>query len=176
MMTRSVKVLVGGSILAAALLIASPPVFASTSGGKIQIWVTPNPSNNGGGTVLITGAVGDYGTAQEVNAAGKPDSKGKYREVKLTKGTILFNLTAYQAAQNSAKFVFNTSTCTGYSSSGAPIQFVSGTGAYLGIKGSATLNSEIALILPKKKNGSCNENANPLSSYSSVYGSGTVSF
>ena len=51
------------------------------TGGAVQVWVTPSLTGKGGGTVLFAGGARRFGTAQTVNAAGAPDTKGGYKQV-----------------------------------------------------------------------------------------------
>jgi hypothetical protein len=41
------------------------------------VWVTPRPKGSGG-TIVITGAIGDYGKAFNASSAGKSQKKGGY--------------------------------------------------------------------------------------------------
>jgi hypothetical protein len=41
------------------------------------VWVTPSPKGSGG-TIVITGAIGDYGKAFNASSAGKSQKKGGY--------------------------------------------------------------------------------------------------
>jgi hypothetical protein len=45
--------------------------------------------------IVITGAVGDYGTATTVNKNGQPDQTGDYSLIKLKDGTLEANLTSF---------------------------------------------------------------------------------
>src|SRR5580704_810445 len=170
-MTRLVKAAMACSVMVAGgLTLESATAFAqsSSSSGSIQVWVTPSLTGNGGGKILITGAIADYGVTKK--------SKNGNTAV-LRKGTIIVNLKQFQTAQNNANPTINQSNCSGSFTASAPVPIVSGTGAYTGITGSFTLTAQYAFILPKTKSGSCNtsNNANPVSQYGSVNGSGTVS-
>ena len=156
-------------VVAGSLTLECATAFAqsSSTGGSIQVWVTPSLTGNGGGKILITGAVGDYGITK----------KGKNsNQAVLKKGTIIVNLKQFNAMGNSANPSINPSTCSGSFTYSAPVPIVSGTGAYAGITGSFNLTGQFAFILPKTKSGSCNmsNNANPVSQYASVMGSGNV--
>ena len=168
-MTRILNAVIAGSVLLIGLTFESAAAFAQSpaSSGSIQVWVTPSLTNNGGGKILITGAIGDYGITK----------KGKNsNQAVLKKGTITVNLKQFNAAGNSANPTINQSTCSGSFTYSAPVPILSGTGAYAGITGSFNLTGQFAFILPKTKSGSCNmsNNANPISQYASVSGSGTV--
>jgi hypothetical protein len=168
-MKSALKAAIGCSVVAVGLGWGSVAATAqsSTTGGAIQVWVTPSLTNNGGGKILITGAIGDNGITK----------KGKNSNMAvLKKGTITVNLKQFNAAGNSANPTINQSSCSGSFSYSAPVPIVSGTGAYAGITGSFNLTGQFAFILPRTKSGSCNtsNNANPISQYASVMGSGSV--
>ena len=149
------------------------------TGGAVQVWVTPSLTGNGGGKVMVTGALADYGTSQPANAAGKADMKGTYKRLLLKHGTVLLNTTKFDTANNDANpTMYNKSDCSAVIDVSAPAAIVSGTGAYAGITGSVTLTARFAFILPKTKKGTCNEsnNATPLDQYGVVTSSGTVKF
>lgn len=174
---RAVKAVLSAAMLGGVLLAASGASGASMpAGGAIHVWVIPSETGNGGGKVLVAGAIGDYGTAERVNASGKPSAKGTYRKVLLKKGTILLDLAKFSALNNSVNPAVNPSNCSGYFTVSAPVPIVSGTGAYAGISGTLDLSSETAFILPKTKTGKCNMDANPLDLQGTVNGSGAVKF
>ncbi len=167
-MTRVLKAAIACFVLMGGLTLASAAASAqsSSSGGSIQVWLTPSLTGNGG-KILITGAIADYGVTK-----GK-----KAGQAVLKKGTIKVNLKQFNAATNAVNPTINPSNCSTSFTASAPVPIVSGTGAYAGITGSFTLTAQYAFILPKTKSGSCNtsNNANPISQYGSVSGSGTVS-
>ncbi len=167
-MTRFLKAAIACFVLMGGLTLASAAASAqsSSSGGSIQVWLTPSLTGNGG-KILITGAIADYGLTK-----GK-----KSGQAVLKKGTIKVNLKQFNAATNAVNPTINPLNCSTSFTASAPVPIVSGTGAYAGITGSFTLTAQYAFILPKTKSGSCNtsNNANPISQYGSVSGSGTVS-
>lgn len=177
---------------AAALVIAIGTVISPMSGalaatvppvhGTVQVWV--NPGNGNGGTVNLTGAIGDAGTAEPANSLGQivHGAKGNanYRLLELTKGWILVNITQFNQATNNPNAtptVFNKSNCSVVFTGKAPVQFVHGTGAYVGITGTVELSFVFAGTMPRTAKGTCNENANPIGpggGYNAISGSGTV--
>jgi hypothetical protein len=177
---------------AAAFVTAVGAVVLPTSGasattmravhGTVQVWV--NPGNGGGGTVNLTGAIGDAGLAEPANSLGQvvhgSRANAQYRLLELTKGWILVNITQFNKAANNpnaAPTVFNQSNCSVVFSGKAPVQFVHGTGAYVGITGTVELTFVFAGTAPKTAKGTCNQNANPIGpggGYNAIYGSGTV--
>ncbi len=190
-MKLSKKYVASAAALAAAIgTLTLPAAGASAAAmmpspvhGSVQVWV--NPGNGNGGTVNLTGAIGDAGTAQPANSLGKilsgaSGNNADYRLLQLTKGWILVNITQFNKVTNNpnaAPTEFNKSNCSFVFSGKGPVQFVHGTGAYVGITGTVELNFTFAGTAPKTAAGACNENANaigPGGGYSAIYGSGTV--
>jgi hypothetical protein len=179
---RFTGLLAGLAVLALALGLSLGDVAASAqsspAGGPIKVWATPS-SNGLGGTIVMTGAVGDYGKTLNVNASGKADRNGNYVKLEMKKGTILVNTTEFNSVLNNAQPTdFDATTCSASVTGSAPVQIVSGTKAYAGIAGSVNLTASFAFIGPLKKNGQCNtsNNANPVAQWTSITGTGTVSF
>ena len=176
---RVAKTALGVAVLGS-LLFTGASAFGATApaGGTIKVWVTPSP-NGSGGTIVITGAIGDYGKAFNANSAGKPQKKGAYEQLVLKKGTILLNGQQFNAATNKATPTdYSAVSCSGSIVASAPVPIVSGTKAYAGITGSLTLTETAAFVGPFTKSGTCNTsgNGNPAAIWGSVTGSGAVSF
>jgi hypothetical protein len=164
-------VLLGGLFVGGAAAIGASP-----SGGTIQVWGTP--ANNGGGAVLVTGAVGDSGHSGNTTSSGVPSKKGTYTLLTLKKGTILLNTTQLLQATNNNSTPptsMNSTTCSATFVVTDPVPVVSGTKAYAGVSGTINVTVSFAFIVPMK-NGKCNFNANPIGQYGSILGSGSVSF
>ena len=152
--TRIIRTTVVGTALVGSLALGASPAFGqSSSGGAIKVWVTP--STSGSGTkpdpIVITGAIADYGTSQNVNSSGKPAANTDRVKVTLKKGTFMVNTSQLNSALNNAQPTdFNSSNCSASITAGpsdVPIVANSGTGAYSGISGSITMTAEIALDL-----------------------------
>ncbi len=178
--SRVAKAAVAASALGALVLGATSGVGATVpAGGAIQVWGTP--ANNGGGTVVITGAVADSGKAIPANSSGKPAKKGTYKILALKKGTILINTTQLGKNLNNANptgSTFNMTTCSGYIPVTTPVPIIKGTKAYQGISGSVSITVTFVVVIPLQK-GKCNTSQsgpNPSAQYSSIAGTGTVSF
>jgi hypothetical protein len=173
-MMRAAKTAFGAVILGC-LLLSGASAFGATAptGGTIKVWITP--SAGGGGTAVVTGAIGDYGKTSKINSAG-------YGKLVLKKGTILVNLGPFEAAQKAAMNEqpadYSPTTCSASVAFNAMVPVVSGTKAYVGITGSVTLNATFAFVLPTKKSGSCNtaNNVNPIAQWVAITGLGTVNF
>ncbi len=161
------------------------PAFAATqpsttAGGSVKLFATP--SNGLHATILMTGAIGDYGNALTIDKAGASDPNGNYVKVTLQKGGFEINSTALNAKANKVQPTFDTATCSAWLSVAGPVTLFNGTGLYTGIVGTLGVTETAAFILPRnvsgKNKGACNtsDNAQPLKQYASIIGTGTVSF
>lgn len=175
---------------AVSLTIASAPLYlaANTLGasakapGAIKVFITPSLTGRGGGKILVTGTIGDYGTSIKTNAAGQPDLKGTYSDARLHDGTMLLNTTALKEktriAQAPARL--NRATCTNQGSVTADIPIVSGTGSYAGISGHVHATFTFAALgadhISGRDKGKCDLAAGPVAQYAEIVGAGTVSF
>ncbi len=168
-------------------------------GGGIALATTSSPSGGtvhvldyGDGlgvasTVLLTGAIGDNGSANSIDADGTPDPENNTQvALDLVRGTFRLDVSAVNTAINNAfnNFQPNNSTCSGIVNvtATAPIVSGSGTGSYKGISGSFKLTLSLGEIGPKntsgKNKGQCDQsnNAPPIGQAMIVTGSGNVSF
>ncbi|HXQ18808.1 MAG TPA: hypothetical protein VN781_04195 [Acidimicrobiales bacterium] len=166
-----------GVALVGGVLFGAAPAFGVSApvGTPLKVFVLPGNAKVPG-AVVLTGAVGDYGKAVNVNSAGKPDKKGPDGKFLLKKGTITLDLSQLKAAAATAKSNdFNTTTCSASVTFSAPAAVLSGTKAYAQITGSLTLTETGAFVLPFK-GGKCNASAAPSAQWEAVTGSGTVTF
>jgi hypothetical protein len=176
----------GVALLAGVLAPALPAFAAGTStmptGGTVKVFVTPKGASGEHGTILIIGAIGDWGTTLNVNANGTADPNGNYAKVTLQKGTFLVNLTSLNALSNKVQPTFYAGSCSADFSVKGPIGLSEGTGAYQGISGTLTILETFAFILPRYASGAhagqCNtsNNAQPVAQHGDITGSGTVGF
>jgi hypothetical protein len=155
---------------------AAGELAALPSGGPIEIFVKVGTGT--GGTIVIAGAIGDYGKVLTVGANGKANDNGHFVDVTLRKGTFKIDKTALDKASDDARpSVMSAATCSfGFSASG-PITIMDGTGAYTGITGKVMITLTFAGIAPKTAKG-CNlaDNAPTYGAYQSITGTGSVSF
>ena len=128
--------------------------------------------------VLITGAIGDYGTGLSTDKNGKATANGNYEKISLQKGGFIVNATGLNAKLSHAKPTFNKATCSILLQGTGPGTLSGGTGAYKGIKGTLQITVTFAGVAPRLPNGQCNSNqhAKPAAFYQSVTAAGTVSF
>jgi hypothetical protein len=168
----------GASLALAAATLGAP----ARAGGPIQLFITPSLTGRGGGSVLITGAVGDYGRATKVNAAGKPDPTGGYSLVKLRHGSVLINATELrkqiQAAMHAAQP--DLASCSLQGSVSAPISIVGGSGQYAAISGTGSAAFTFAELGARYTHGphkgACNLTQGPVAQWASITGNATVGF
>jgi hypothetical protein len=183
---RVAKTAVSAAVLGS-LLLGGASAFAATTpstpaGGQVKVFATPN--SNGGGTIVITGAIGDYGHTLTINKNGTPDpNNGNYVRITLQKGTFEVDSTTLNAKANKAQPTLNKATCSAALSVTGPVTLFSGTGLYVGITGTVSITETYAFILPQYTSGinkgQCNTSSNslqPISQYASITGTGTVSF
>jgi hypothetical protein len=182
---RAVEAAVSVAVLGGALL-GSSPAFAATrpstpANGPVKLFATPS-ADGLHATILMTGAIGDYGNALTIDKNGTPDANGNYVKVTLQKGGFEINSTTLNAKANKVQPTFNTATCSAALSVAGPVTLFDGTGLYAGIDGTLTVTEVAAFILPRytsgKNKGNCNtsNNVQPVEQYGSIIGTGTLSF
>jgi hypothetical protein len=171
----------GGGSLASAASSQAALAPGLPSDGTIEIFVTTGTGT--GGTIVIAGAIGDYGRVLTVGANGKPDPNGHFVDVTLRKGTFKVNKTALDKASNNAPpSVMSASTCSFGGSATGPITLSNGTGAYTGISGTIkmtlTFGGDLPFYTSGKNKGKCNmsDSAEPVAQFGSAIGRGTIRF
>lgn len=176
---RRIKVAVAAFGLLAASAGAVATAEASSSGGKLYVFVSGNSFNTQ--KVLLAGAIGDYGSGISVTASGKPSQNGNFERLRLHRGSILVDSTKFNAAGNHPRtIVMSSSTCTAVFSWTGPVTIVSGTGAYAGISGRLNMKGTFAGITPRNKSGKhkgqCTpgNSVQPLALSLSITGSGNI--
>jgi hypothetical protein len=162
--------LIGGASALAATASGKPV------GGTIEVFVTPG-NGQGNGTILITGAIGDFGTTHSFHIHGET-----FAYANLQHGTIEFNLTKISAETNNVSPKVDAATCSAALSVSAPVPVVGGTGLYKGVSGTVNLTESFGFIGPTytsgPKKGQCNmsNSAPTVAQKGNVQGTGTVSF
>jgi hypothetical protein len=171
---RVAKLVTAVGVTACVLGAGSATVAAATpQGGKIRVFVTNTSATKG--KIVITGAIGDYGTTVSQDANGKVDANGAFEKVTLKQGGFIVNGTALNKVLNHAKPTVNKANCSFSFTGTGPTTIGSGTGAYAGISGKISISVTFAEIAPKTAKG-CNFNGNGLAGYQSITGTGSVSF
>ncbi|HKT06093.1 MAG TPA: hypothetical protein VJT31_41835 [Rugosimonospora sp.] len=148
-----------------------------TSEGAVHL--TDYTDNDGPTTtVILSGAVGDYGKGQSVNPDGSVNTEhsGQLNLV-LTHGSFRLDIAELDKKFVAvlAHLVANTRTCSGEASVSGPVPVVagSGTGSYKGIRG--TFNLTITLDEVYRRSA-CSESGDYLAQAIVTTGSGTVAF
>ena len=172
-------------VVAVATVLGAGSAFGASAqntpaGGPIYVHVTPG---NGHQPIVITGAIGDYGTTFNVDKNGKPNDNGNFAKVTLKKGTFEVNLTVLNARQGKTQPHFNKTTCSGtFGPTTATVTLFNGTGLYAGISGKANITLAFGFIAPLYTSGAhkgqCNtsDNVQPLAQWSTAGGPGIVHF
>jgi hypothetical protein len=162
-------------VLSSLAIVAVAEAATGPSSGPIRLFVTPS-QHQGGGTIIVAGAIGDYGTTTPLNKRG-------IGEAVLKKGTFEVDLEKVVAASNSAAPTLeNAATCSLVFSFAGPVTITHGTGLYKGISGTATITETFAGIGPLyrsgAKKGRCDMSANaaPIAQWGSIIGIGSVKF
>jgi hypothetical protein len=144
--------------------VAAASTASKPAAGIIHLYIV-NTSIEGRapGDVLISGAFADHGMV-------------KGATIHLSHGTITGNISKLNALLNSPKFATGYSASCSFNGAGTvSLPLVSGTGAYVGIKGNLTVRVIFGAQSPFK-NGKCNGNAAPIADQQIITGSGRVLF
>jgi hypothetical protein len=169
------------SPLALVGVVVMPALDAGAStGGTIHIWSAQQGGNEDATTepILVTGAIGDYGTTTSQDKNGTVDENGAFQKFDLKQGTFVANATALNKKFGHLKPTFNNTNCSGSFTLSGPVPISAGTGAYAGITGTVRITIADAFIAPRNSNGKCSQdqNAEPVSEYTTISGLGRVSF
>jgi hypothetical protein len=173
-----------GALVCALVLGGSATAMSRSAGvssGKIRIFADAS-SEGPVSKILVTGAIGDYGTATSIDRNGKVDENGDYVRIAMKQGTFEIDSTALNAKLRKAPGVFNKATCSFSFTGAGGVTLFNGTDLYKGISGSAEITLSFGGIGPRLMTGAhkgeCNpsHNAKPLSQYGAIIGTGTVKF
>jgi hypothetical protein len=161
---------------AASAVAVVPVAMAATgaSSGKIKVFASPMSATKD--TIILTGSIGDYGTAISTNKQGKVSANGSYERLALKQGTFIVNATKLDQKAAHVQPTLNAATCSYTATIIGPTTLGSGTGAYQGISGTVKITLMFAGIAPRSANGKCNlsNSAKQLATYQSISGVGTV--
>jgi hypothetical protein len=177
---RFVAVL-GFVIAAGSLAVSAGAASPMPAGGTIGVYATPG--NGHVARIVITGAIGDYGTATQIDKSGKVDPNGGYVKVVLKHGGFEVNSVALNKKANNARpTTNNTTTCSFSVTTSGPTTLFNGTGLYTGIAGTVQITQTFAgdgrRYTSGPKKGQCNRanNVAPLAFWASISGLGKVTF
>lgn len=170
----------------ACALVAGGPAFGAAhagmpSGGQIRVFVDAS-TNGATQKILVTGAIGDYGTSTSVDKNGTVDPNGDYEKVVMKKGGFEVNTAALDRKFAKAPATFNRVTCSFSFTGSAPVTLSDGTGLYTGISGTVVVTANFGGIGPRLASGphkgQCNpnHNAKSVAQYGAIIGTGAVKF
>jgi hypothetical protein len=177
---RAGKTAISLALAGAALLGITTALQANAStraGGAIGLFSNPTTSGTSG-TIVIAGAIGDFGKYLASDRNGKPDPHGSYLKIILKKGTFELNVTSLTDKPKAR----DKATCSAIFSGSAASAALNGTGLYARIKGTLHVTQIHALLASRyttgKKKGQCKlgSNARPIAEYDSLSATGNVSF
>lgn len=177
--TAAVLLLAGSAAAAPAI----PPATARPSGGTVQL--LDYTDNDAAATnVIITGVIGDLGTATSVSPDGTISPDHGELNVALSHGSFRIDIraldSAFLGAVSQAPFYPSNNTCSGSVSATdvAPIVPGSGTGAYRGIGGTFTLTITAGEVDARTADPAspCNATGALLGETIFTTGPGTISF
>lgn len=141
--------LVSAAVLAVATGLAS--ASGTSTAGTTHFYEADTALAGNSGTVVLTGAITDYGTDCQGCAGGDG-----FNVLELSKGS--FEVNVNDLGNELASFPVDPVMCSSDGSATAPVQIVSNskydTGAYKHIHGMFNATGSAALILPQK-NGAC---------------------
>jgi hypothetical protein len=165
----------------AILMFTTASAAVPPAGGPIELYATAGDSPVG--TIVVAGAIGDYGKTLSMDKNGKPDTNGNFVKITLKQGTFMVDSTILN--QKTAKLpptIANKTSCSFAFTGSGPVTLSHGTGLYTGISGtvSITINfiGDGPFYASGKKKGQCNlsNNGKPRASRGWIMGHGTVKF
>ena len=162
-------------------VVAAEHAVAPQAGGPIQLFSTTGSTPSG--TVVIAGAIGDFGSTLTTDKNGKPNITGNYVRFTLRKGTFEIDATKLNAITSKTPPQLNNNmTCSFAFAATGPVTLFDGTGLYKGISGTVTLTVYDGGVGPAytsgPNKGRCNTSstAKPLADRGWIIGHGTVKF
>ena len=142
---------VGSIMLTIATSVCGASAPSKPAGGSVRFIETPTSATTG--SIIITGAVGDYGTVVSVDKNGATEPNGKYLKVALKKGSFMVNGTAIVEKEKTTSFPINHSSCSSSGSISAPVTLFGGAGLYQRIRGTVRVTETFAWVLARHTSG-----------------------
>jgi hypothetical protein len=155
----------------------SPATARAKAGGKTNIFMYSINSDGAYFQAVVSGAIGDYGTAVSVYPDGKVDPEhNSEMEVELAHGSFRLEIAGLDKmlVEQASHEPIYPATCSDFFRLSVPVPIVagSGTGSYRGIAGTfaMTLTGDEVQVTP------CTQQLTMLKQVVVVDGSGTVAF
>ncbi len=173
-----VATMVGG--LAGSSVAAAAPATPAAPRRPVKMFVQQVSATKS--KILLTGAIGDYGTGISQDKNGKVDPNGAFQKITLKQGGFVVDGTGFNKALAHARPQVNKNTCSTLFTGSGPGTLGGGTGLYQGIGGKVTITATFADVAPRlrsgAKKGQCNFGGKtpPLASYQSITATGRVTF
>jgi hypothetical protein len=160
---------------------AAQHTVAPAAGGPIELFATTGYTPSG--TVVIAGAIGDFGSTLTTDKNGRPDITGNYVRLTLRRGTFELDATELDAITSKKPPLLNNNlTCSFAFAATGPVTPFNGTGLYKGISGTLTVTVYDGGVGPAytsgPNKGRCNTSATakPLADRGWIIGHGTVKY
>lgn len=155
--------------------VAASTTQAAVTRGVVQVWVTPGRGPTS--SIVLTGAIGDYGTSLYVDKTGKVTANGQYQKVTLQHGGFMVNTVALSQKALVANRHVNTATCSFHFAVTANATVFGGTGTYQAIRGVFRMTERFAGV-GAVDSGQCTlpSSARMLALWGSITGQGAVTF
>jgi hypothetical protein len=160
---------------------AAERTVAPRAGGPIELFATTG--NTPAGTVVIAGAIGDFGTTLTTDKNGKPDITGNYVRLILRKGTFELDATELNAITSKKPPLLNNMlTCSFAFAATGPVKPFNGTGLYRGISGTLTVTvydggvGPVYTSGPNKSRCNTSTTAKPLADKGWIIGHGIITY
>ncbi len=171
----------GAVVVAGTIGLSAAAASTGPTGGTIEIWATPG--NGAVAKIVVTGAIGDYGTATTIDKNGKVDENGDYVKVALKHGGFEVNSVVLNQKTNAVPpIMVNKTTCSVEFGGSGPVTLFNGTGMYVGITGTLHITETFAGVGGRytsgAKKGQCimNNSSQPLAFWGSITGTGKIAF
>jgi len=152
--------LAGAGMVSGVASATAPP-----AAGPIELYATAGDSPVG--TIVVAGAIGDYGKTLSMDKNGKPDSNGNFVKITLKKGTFIVDSTVLNHKTATAKpSIVDKATCSFAFTGSGPVTLSHGTGLYTGISGTVTITLNFLgdgpFYTSGAKKGQCNMSNNAI--------------
>lgn len=145
-MHKGARWLLAVATVAAGVGLYSSAAAAAATHGTVHVWVSPG--KGAVQSIVLTGVIGDHGTATSMDKNGKIDKNGAYVKVALTQGSFQVNAVALNKSLNRMQPTIDKTSCSAWGSGSGNVTLSKGTGAYAGINGAIRMTTSFAAVFP----------------------------